>query len=303
MNSDMFSLGTEQLIERMARTSNRHNADVVDDAILTDLLFQWGENAADLEQEALQLEATPDDDRALDEIKRILHTIKGDAGVCGLTEAAEVLHELESLLERYLEKGDCPADLILRVSDWLRDLLGKIRSRGSENSRDFQAGIGKAVTNVPKKKPIKDVDTPYSWKAVKRGERDMKTLVVEDDFTSRLLLQELLKGYGPCHVAVNGREAVEAAGAALETGEPYDLICLDIMMPEMDGQEALRRIREQEEARGILSTKGAKIVMTTALGDVKNVSAAYKSLCDGYLNKPIEKAKLLEELRKLKLIS
>lgn len=131
----------------------------------------------------------------------------------------------------------------------------------------------------------------------------MKTLVVEDDLTSRLLLQEILKGYGPCHVAVNGKEAVEATGAALGAGEPYNLICLDIMMPEMDGQEALRRIRKQEEGKGILSSDGAKVIMTTLLDDLKSVSAAYSSLCDAYLVKPIEKAKLLEELRKLSLIS
>jgi two-component system chemotaxis response regulator CheY len=131
----------------------------------------------------------------------------------------------------------------------------------------------------------------------------MKTLIVEDDFTSRLLLQEILRPYGPSHVAVNGREAVEAVRLALEANEPYDLICLDIMMPEMDGQAALKDIRAQEEARGILLSKGAKIMMTTALGDIRNVSAAFNSLCDGYLTKPIQKAKLLEELRTLKLIS
>ena len=130
-----------------------------------------------------------------------------------------------------------------------------------------------------------------------------KILIVEDDFTSRLLLQELLKSYGPSHIAVNGKEAVEAVRLALEAGEPYNLICLDIMMPEMDGQEALRQIREQEEARGILPSKGAKIVMTTALADLKSVNAAYHSLCDAYLTKPIQKAKLLEELRQLKLIT
>jgi two-component system chemotaxis response regulator CheY len=131
----------------------------------------------------------------------------------------------------------------------------------------------------------------------------MKTLIVEDDFTSRLLLQELLKNYGPSHVAINGKEAVEAVRLALEAGEHYDLICLDIMMPEMDGQEALRQIREQEEARGIGSSKGAKILMTTALTDLKNVNAAYHSLCDAYLTKPIQKAKLLEQLHELKLIT
>ncbi|GAB6095625.1 response regulator [Desulfatiferula olefinivorans] len=131
----------------------------------------------------------------------------------------------------------------------------------------------------------------------------MKTLIVEDDFTSRLLLQELLKSYGDSHIAVNGKEAVDAVRLALQTDEPYDLICLDIMMPEMDGQEALRQIREQEEAKGILSSHGSKIVMTTTHKDMKNLSDAFSSLCDAYLIKPIEKAKLIEELRKLELIS
>jgi two-component system chemotaxis response regulator CheY len=130
----------------------------------------------------------------------------------------------------------------------------------------------------------------------------MKTLIVEDDFTSRLLLQELLKSYGPYHIAVNGKEAIEAVRVALESDEPYDLICLDIMMPQMDGQQALKEIRSLEEDRGIDSSHGARIVMTTALGDVKNVSSAYLNLCDAYLTKPIQKAKLLEELRQLKMI-
>jgi len=129
----------------------------------------------------------------------------------------------------------------------------------------------------------------------------MKTLIVEDDFTSRLLLQKLLAPYGETHIAVNGREAVEAFRLALESGAPYDLVCLDIMMPEMDGQESLRQMRAQEEARGILSVNGAKIIMTTALHDIKTVAAAYKELCDAYLVKPIEKAKLLEAMQQLGL--
>ena len=130
----------------------------------------------------------------------------------------------------------------------------------------------------------------------------MKTLIVEDDFTSRLLMQEFLKSYGQSHVAINGREAIEAVCLALDAGEPYDLICLDIMMPEMDGQEAVLKIREQEGLRGIDPSDGAKVVMTTALDDMKNVFAAYNSLCDAYLTKPLHKEDLLSELRKLKLI-
>jgi two-component system chemotaxis response regulator CheY len=125
----------------------------------------------------------------------------------------------------------------------------------------------------------------------------MKTLVVEDDFTSRLLLQEILKAYGPVHIAVNGKEAVAAADSALTAGEAYDLICLDIMMPELDGYGALKGIRGAEEARGISCSHGAKNIMTTALDHVKNVIQAFHGLCDAYLFKPVDKAKLLEQVR------
>lgn len=127
----------------------------------------------------------------------------------------------------------------------------------------------------------------------------MKILVAEDDFTSRVLLQELLKSYGPIHVVVNGSEAVDAARMALEKNEPYDLICLDIMMPGLDGQEALRMIRELEAARGINSGKGSKILMTTALGDAVNVMSSFFNLCTGYIVKPIQKAQFYGELRKM----
>jgi two-component system chemotaxis response regulator CheY len=131
----------------------------------------------------------------------------------------------------------------------------------------------------------------------------MKTLIVEDDFTSRLLLQQFLKDYGQSHIAINGKEAVAAAGMALEFATPYHLICMDVMMPEMDGQTALKNIRALEEAKGIFSTHGAKIIMTTALGDMKNVNTAFSNLADAYLTKPIDKTKLLETLRQLGLIN
>jgi two-component system, chemotaxis family, chemotaxis protein CheY len=133
-------------------------------------------------------------------------------------------------------------------------------------------------------------------------EKNMKTLIVEDDFTSRVLLQEILKEYGPAHIAVNGVEAVDAMGISLEAGEPYDLICMDILMPEMNGHSALREVRMLEEIRGIAPSKRTKIIMTTAVGSVKDVMAAYHGMCDAYLVKPIAKAKLLQELQNLGII-
>ena len=130
----------------------------------------------------------------------------------------------------------------------------------------------------------------------------MKTLIVEDDFTSRLLLQGLLQPFGVCHVCINGIEAVEAFKIALEQKEPYDLVCLDIMMPEMDGQTALKEIRTIEDAAGIVASHVAKVIMTTALDDKKNIMNAFREQCDIYLVKPIDREKLNESLKSLGLI-
>ena len=121
----------------------------------------------------------------------------------------------------------------------------------------------------------------------------MKTLIVEDDFTCRLLLQEILKAYGPAHVAIHGKEAVEAVRVSLEANEPYNLITMDVMMPEMDGQAALAEIRRLEAEKGVASIDGAKVIMTTTLDDSRNILGAFKSACDAYLIKPVEKDKLL----------
>lgn len=130
----------------------------------------------------------------------------------------------------------------------------------------------------------------------------MRTLIVEDDFTCRLLLQKFLARYGECHVAANGKEAVEAFRLALQNGARYDLICMDIMMPEKDGQAALREIRLLEEEDNVSSTSGAKIIMITALDDMKNVVASFKSLCDAYLFKPIDTIALQKHLKSLALV-
>lgn len=130
----------------------------------------------------------------------------------------------------------------------------------------------------------------------------MKTLIVEDEFTSRLLLQKMLEQYGECHVAVHGREAVEAVKASVAAGQPYDLVCLDIMMPLMDGQETLRAIRAIEANAGIHGLDGVKVIMTTVLGDKDNIMESFREQCDGYLVKPIEKDKITRLLNQFELV-
>ena len=115
-------------------------------------------------------------------------------------------------------------------------------------------------------------------------------------------MQRYLSSYGDCDIAVDGNEAVEAFRQAMDEKELYELICLDIMMPNMDGHEALKAIRRIESEHGINGLDGVKVIMTTALGDSKNVMESFREGCEAYIVKPVEKDKLLEEMESLGLV-
>jgi two-component system, chemotaxis family, chemotaxis protein CheY len=131
----------------------------------------------------------------------------------------------------------------------------------------------------------------------------MKTLIVEDDFTSRFLLQSFLAPYGECHAAVNGREAVEAFQQMKANGGGFDLICMDIMMPEVDGQTALKEIRALEQSGGVMLGDEVKIIMVTAVPDMKVMAESFRLGCDAYLRKPVDTGELLRYLKSFSLVS
>ena len=94
----------------------------------------------------------------------------------------------------------------------------------------------------------------------------MRILIAEDDFASRKVILKFLSEYGECDVTVDGMEAIDAFMMALEDGDPYDLICLDVMMPIMDGYQALKNIRDIEREHNIPEEEMVKIIMTTEIG-------------------------------------
>lgn len=131
----------------------------------------------------------------------------------------------------------------------------------------------------------------------------MKILIVEDDFISRRNLKELFASLGECDIAVNGQEAIDSFMLAHQSKSPYELICMDLMMPVIDGMRALQTIRQHEKAMSIPPGLAVKVLMTTAVNDPHTVIRTfYDGEATSYLVKPITRQKLEKELKQLKLV-
>ena len=128
----------------------------------------------------------------------------------------------------------------------------------------------------------------------------MRFLVVDDDFETRHLMQKLLRPFGDVDVATDGEEGVEAFSRALKEGEPYSLVTMDILMPNIDGQQALREIRQIEKENEISPEKQARVIMISGLDNSEELhDAFFLGEATGYMVKPINHAVLLQEIAKL----
>lgn len=131
----------------------------------------------------------------------------------------------------------------------------------------------------------------------------MKCLIAEDHLMSRRILKEMLSPQFDCDIAVNGQEAIDSFQMAHEAKRPYDVIFMDIMMPVVDGMEALLCIRTLEKKMQIPPNLAVKVIMTTALDDPHTVIKSYNQCeADSFIVKPLSRQKLTLELRKLNLL-
>ncbi len=131
----------------------------------------------------------------------------------------------------------------------------------------------------------------------------MKILIVDDDHLSQVALAATMSRFGACTCESNGRDGLARFEQALDAGEPFDLVFMDIQMPVMDGQTALAAIRDLERARKVPPGQEAKAVMVTCFDDIKNVSASFfRGQATCYFTKPIDMRRMVAELRQEGLI-
>ncbi|MEO5377463.1 MAG: response regulator [Magnetococcus sp. DMHC-6] len=131
----------------------------------------------------------------------------------------------------------------------------------------------------------------------------MKILIVDDEKNNRQVLAQIMAPFGEYDFAKDGREALEIFQLAIEDKTPYQLVLLDIMMPIMNGQEALFAMRAFEKEKGYSGSKETSIFIVSALDTEKQVvEAFFKGGCTDYITKPIIRSHLLAKLREYHLI-
>jgi len=299
-----------------------------DNEIIHEMVAESAEQLDDIADDISTLEKTMDDE-TINRIFRVFHSIKGNISMVGFSRCSQFAHKAEDVVSLLRDGKLTPdknvSETLLKSLDTLHALLEDIKEKG-DDERDFGEIYGKleqieASVSPIAAEPSSTVDIPEMERNyknrekeiskevivdralhVKREQSSLRILIAEDNFHSRLLMQEILSSMGSVYAVGNGEEAVFAFLDALNRNSPYDLICLDIDMPVKDGQAALAEIRAIEKSKGTAPGKGVRVIMTTAMTDAKNVAKSFYEMCDGYIFKPISVSKLETHLKKFGML-
>lgn len=128
----------------------------------------------------------------------------------------------------------------------------------------------------------------------------MRSLIVDDDELGRMLLTTFFEDFGHCDQAENGQVALDLYEAAVAEENPYDLICLDIVMPVMDGMTTLRNLREIEQQQKRKRTMVFVISACNSISDIED--AFFEGDCDDYIVKPFSRESVRQMLARHKMI-
>jgi two-component system chemotaxis response regulator CheY len=277
----------------------------LNDALVLDYLIDSRQQLEAAEQDLLAIESEGEnlDEERVNRICLAMHAVKGGSLLFDLVKIGELAQKTENAMARIRFQSIAPTQarvsVLLRAIDRLNEMILRPDVSNDADITELMAQLA-----MPDRSPSAGVEKGSLSEdgSARRSKGRLRILLVEDDVACRLLLQTFLARYGDCHVAVNGREAVDLFRTSFDRGSRYDLICMDIMMPEMDGREAVRQIRALEESRGIRSPFGSTIFMTTTVQEIREVFHCFRELCDAYLLKPIDLGQLLSKMSFFQLV-
>ena len=211
---------------------------------------------------------------------------------------SDIVESVTPIIEEIcVEASRLKQDLII---DACNKTISEMRTAGS------QTAAHKAITKFSKwlEYTIDSISFAEMGqpKTSRSGLNKMRCLIVEDDETARIALKTYLENQFDCECVNDGYDAIMYVLESISRKNRYDLILLDIMMPQMNGIEVLRNIRDIETLNGIAGLDRSKIIMATALDDSDMIWGAFNTGCEGYIIKPFDKDRLFAEIKKLQLI-
>lgn len=130
----------------------------------------------------------------------------------------------------------------------------------------------------------------------------MKILIVDDDFVSRTKMRTILENFGECEAVDNGTQAIQLFSEELSQNKPFDLMTLDIDMPEIDGKQVLQRIRGIEAEKDIEKSHRTKVIMVTSYSDKENIVSCIQAGCNDYVIKPFSLSTVSSKLQAIGLL-
>ncbi len=293
------------------------NTNDVSDEVLNDYLEETQERLDRIASDLLEIESGAEIDLA--GLKRELDTLKRLSGMTGFSDVENLCHLMGDYLEdRSDHELDEEMQALLDGCDFIsvhvdavtagadiptppKTMLDRLRENMSHTPRASQESVvdlfpqaadpssGATIENT-----TKDLDRPPA--------RQMRYLIVDDNEPNRELLLDILSEHGDCDLTEDGPQAIDNFRRALECGQPYDAVFLDIMMPGMDGHVTLERIRRIEYQYALYGSAGVKVIMVTAAEGEQHMARAFRTGCQSYVTKPIGEAHLFAAMRRLKVI-
>ena len=132
----------------------------------------------------------------------------------------------------------------------------------------------------------------------------MRILVVDDDYVSRVKLKSIFGHYGDCDGASDGESALFLFKKAFDEGVAYQVVSMDIDMPDMDGKEVLNQIRAFEQQQGIVLSdeRAVKVFMVSGMEMREHFGNSFKQGCDFYIKKPIDNQKVEAAFSSVRLL-
>ncbi|MBP9837262.1 MAG: response regulator [Proteobacteria bacterium] len=232
----------------------------------------------------------------MEEVKTYFHQLVEGLSLSSI-ETLEQSLEASKLLQNCIESNLQENEILEDISAF--SLSPKTGAKTKENHQEqrhkeklvTKSGSGRFVT-------FNDND----GKAKTAAKKELRMLIVEDEASSRKILSKFLSPYGQTAIATTGNEALTMINEGITVNLPYDIIFLDINLPETDGKEVLKKIRTIEEKSGIFGSSAVKVVMTTGDKSPKSIVNAFSTGCDGYLKKPLNNQEVKATLVDLNLI-